>query len=231
VNLFYQPLIGEGIHYLDEEESRHCVKVLRRQSGDTISITDGKGFFYEALIRKADSGQCTFDIVKQTSEKNRSFRIHIAVSPTKNTDRIEWFVEKSVEIGIDEVTLIECKNSERSYIKTERLRKVAVSAMKQSIRATLPKINEITPFDKVVGVDATQKFIAYVDAANPAHLMNETKPGGDYLVLIGPEGDFTAQELEAAVDEQFTKVSLGESRLRTETAALAACHILALVNR
>jgi 16S rRNA (uracil1498-N3)-methyltransferase len=231
VNLFYQPLIADGILHLDEEESRHCVKVLRKQSGDAIKVTDGKGVFYEALIKKADSSQCTFDIVSRSPEKQRGFRIHMAVSPTKNTDRIEWFVEKSVEIGIDEITLIECKNSERSHIKTERLRKVAISAMKQSVRAVLPVINDVTQFDEILNVNANQKFIAYVDSTNPAHLINEANTGNSYLVLIGPEGDFTNTELEAAISKDFTKVSLGESRLRTETAAIASCHILTLINR
>jgi 16S rRNA (uracil1498-N3)-methyltransferase len=231
VNLFYQPLVSEGTYYLDEEESRHCIKVLRKHAGETINLTDGKGSFYEAVIKKADTSQCTFEIVRHTPEKSKTFTIHVGISPTKNTDRIEWFVEKSVEIGIDEITLIECKNSERAHVKLQRLQKVAISAMKQSVKATLPKINAITAFDEIVKANVPQKFIAHVDITNPVHLINVVRPGSSYLVLVGPEGDFTTAELESAKNQNFIKVSLGESRLRTETAGVAACHILSLVNR
>lgn len=230
MNLFYQPLIEEGIRFLDEEESRHCVKVLRKRPGESIHLTDGKGFFYEGVITKADASQCIFDINSQTREKEKDFRIHIAISPTKNADRIEWFIEKSVEIGIDHITLLECKNTERSHIKAERLKKVAVSAMKQSGRATLPQVSGMTGFNDIISTDCHQKFIAYVDHANPLHLLNAAQPKKNYLVLVGPEGDFSKEELLLAGKAGFTKVSLGDSRLRTETAGIAACHILNLVN-
>lgn len=231
MNLFYQPLISENIYHLDEEESRHCIKVLRKRQGELIHITDGKGSFYDALIVKDDPRQCTFTIKHQSKEKEKAFSVHIAIAPTKNADRIEWFVEKSVEIGVDHITLIDCKNSERSFIKTERLKKVAISAMKQSIKATLPEVSGIIPFHDLIDQhQAAQRFIAYVDAANPRHLKDEAAPGQHYLVLIGPEGDFSKEELEAALASGYKKVNLGHSRLRTETAGIAACHTLNLIN-
>lgn len=230
MNLFYQPQIDQGIHYLDEEESRHCIKVLRRRAGDQLQITDGKGFFYHALITDADPRRCSFNIREQRKENEKTFTIHIAISPTKNADRIEWFVEKTVEIGIDQITLLDCKNSERSFIKTDRLKKVAISAMKQSIKATLPVINDMISFDTFIQHREEEKFIAFVDMANPLHLKDAAKSKGKYLVLIGPEGDFSNEELDAATALNFTKVSLGKSRLRTETAGIAACHLLNLIN-
>ncbi|SKC83094.1 16S rRNA (uracil(1498)-N(3))-methyltransferase [Ohtaekwangia koreensis] len=230
MNLFYQPLLPEGILYLDADESRHCIKVLRHNTGDVIHITDGKGFFYDAVITKADDRQCTFRIQEKSAKPVRDYTIHIAISPTKNADRIEWFVEKAVELGVDIVSIINCENTERTYLKKERLEKVAVSAMKQSLKATLPRIEGLLEFDAIVKSEASQKFIAFVDQQNPDHLKNIALPGKDYLVLIGPEGDFSAEELSAAIANGFQKVSLGQSRLRTETAGLAACHILNLAN-
>jgi 16S rRNA (uracil1498-N3)-methyltransferase len=196
-----------------------------------IHITDGKGSFYDALIVKEDPRQCTFEIARQTKETEKGFFIHIAIAPTKNTDRIEWFVEKSVEIGIDHITLLDCENSERSYLKTERLKKVAISALKQSIKATLPEISGITPFQDFIDISHQgQRFIAHVDTANPLHLKNEASAAQHYTVLIGPEGDFSKEELDAALMLGYRKVTLGKSRLRTETAGIAACHILNLVN-
>jgi 16S rRNA (uracil1498-N3)-methyltransferase len=231
VNLFYQPQINEGIHHLDDEESRHCVKVLRKNSGDTISITDGKGFFYDALITKADARKCEFSIQKTIPQEQKDYQIHIAVSPTKNADRIEWFVEKATEFGVDTISLIECENSERAFFKIERLRKLAVSAMKQSLKATLPTVNEIVSFSSFLEA-ATEpgKFIAYVDSGNPTHLQDVVNKGETTVVLIGPEGDFSREEIFEAIGKGFVKVSLGKSRLRTETAALAACHMVNLVN-
>ena len=231
MNLFYQPLIPEGVHYLDEEESRHCVKVLRRNLGDTIRITDGKGSFYDCVITGTDSKKCSFNIQNKQSEKPRNYSIHIAISPTKNPDRIEWFTEKAVEFGVDRITLLQCDNSEKTYLKTERLKKMAISAMKQSLKATLPVITEPTPFQKFIATEsADEKFIAFVDESNPHHLKDAAIKGKSVIVLIGPEGDFSNDELQAALKNNYSKVSLGKSRLRTETAGMAACHILNLIN-
>jgi 16S rRNA (uracil1498-N3)-methyltransferase len=231
VNLFYQPLISEGIHHLDEEESKHCTRVLRKGIGDTINITDGKGFFYEAVVRRPDFRKCEFDIQKTLRSPERKFTVHIAVSPTKNADRIEWFVEKATEFGIDQITLINCENTERSFLKVDRLKKLAVSAMKQSLKAKLPVIHDLIPFALLIKSTAAQgKYIAYVDNANPLNLQTAIRKNEDTIVLIGPEGDFSPTEVQAAIDHGFVKVSLGASRLRTETAAIAACHIVNLAN-
>jgi 16S rRNA (uracil1498-N3)-methyltransferase len=229
VNLFYQPLIAEGVLHLDADESRHCVKVLRRQAGDALRITDGKGFFYDAIITQASDRQCVFRIEQQIAAEPSAAFIHIAVSPTKNADRIEWFVEKAVEIGVSRITLMECEHTERTYLKKDRLEKVAVSAMKQSLKATLPVIDGLVPFQTVINDADTQgRFIAYVDQDNPDHLV-DMPAAPSYLLLIGPEGDFSQAELIQALTAGFRKVSLGKSRLRTETAALVGCHILNLL--
>jgi 16S rRNA (uracil1498-N3)-methyltransferase len=230
LNLFYQPGISEGVTHLDAEESRHAVRVLRMSEGDQLSLTDGKGFFYSAKITKADSKNCQFEISDKKETPKRNFHIHIAIAPTKNADRIEWFVEKATEIGIDEISFILCQNSERKVINTERVEKIAVSAMKQSQQALLPKLNELVPFKKIVEVKADQKFIGFVDSANPLHLKKLAQPQKKYLILIGPEGDFSKEELELAIQNGFEKVSLGANRLRTETAGLVAVQTLGLVN-
>ena len=231
MNLFYQPLIPRGALYLDPDESRHAVKVLRKRNGDAIRITDGNGVFYEGIITDADARQCAFEIHTSTPEPRRNFKIHIAISPTKNTDRIEWFVEKSVELGVDEITLLQCEHTERQHLKIERLKKNAISAMKQSLKAWLPILHPIISFkDFVPSATEEQKFIAHVDDQNHFHLQRAVDPGLPYLVLIGPEGDFSSDELTLAKRYGFKKVSLGSSRLRTETAGLAACHILNLAN-
>lgn len=230
MNLFYQPLIPTGVHYLDAEESRHCVKVLRKRSGEELRLTDGKGSFYSATIVKADPQQCTFQIAKQEEVASLPYSIHIAMSPTKNADRIEWFIEKATEFGIDEISLLDCEHTERSFIKKERLDKVAISAMKQSLKARIPVIHELRKFSAIIELSAQQKFIAFVDQTNPHHLQQLASANQHYLVLIGPEGDFSKDELTLALQNGFQKVSLGNSRLRTETAGLAACHILNLIN-
>ena len=231
MNLFYQPRIAEHIFHLEEEESRHCVKVLRKREGEIIRLTDGKGSFYDAVITKADPGACQFNITNTYTPSPLTFSIHVAIAPTKNIDRIEWFVEKSVELGIDRISLIECDHSERTFIKTERLKKVAISAMKQSLKALLPTIESPISFRSFVEQQhADQNFIAYVDDQNTTQLKDIAKPNNSYLVLIGPEGDFSNDELMFALQNNFVKVGLGKSRLRTETAGIAACHILNLVN-
>lgn len=228
--LFYQPDIATGSTWLSEEESKHCTKVLRKREGEAITVTDGKGFFYDCTIKKADSRKCEFFIDSVKTETTKTYRIHIAIAPTKNADRLEWFVEKATEMGIDEITLLECDHSERTYTKTERLLKVAVSAMKQSQKATVPILNELMPFADILSKESDQRFIAYVDHSNPQHLFKTAKPGKKYLVLIGPEGDFSKRELDLALQNDFVKVSLGTSRLRTETAGMAACCLLNSIN-
>jgi 16S rRNA (uracil1498-N3)-methyltransferase len=228
--LFYQPELANGSHWLPEEESRHCIKVLRTREGEAITVTDGNGFFYDCRITKADARKCEFSLIATTPVVVKAYSIHIAIAPTKNADRMEWFVEKATELGVDEITLMECEHGERTFLKTERLQKMAISAMKQSQQGKLPTINGLTPFSSVLSRKASQKFIAYVDFTNPRQLFAAATVGGDYLVLIGPEGDFSKEELAKAMDAGIEKVSLGNTRLRTETAGMAACSALALKN-
>lgn len=230
-NLFYQPGIQYGSHFLDPEESRHATKVLRRKAGDTIHITDGKGFLYTCKITDPKPDKCAFVIESSEQEKTKSFQIHIAIAPTKNPDRTEWFVEKAIEIGIDEISFIKCDNSERTSIKLERIEKLAISAMKQSLKLALPKIHPIRQLDQLIKADNSgKKFIAYVDSTNPDELFKAAQSNESYTVLIGPEGDFSPAELDLALQNGYQKVALGPSRLRTETAGLAACHTLNLIN-
>jgi 16S rRNA (uracil1498-N3)-methyltransferase len=229
--LFYQPEIANGVLWLNEDESRHCTKVLRKAKGDLITITDGKGFFYECSITHASSTKCEFSLNKTMREANQNFSIHIAIAPTKNTDRIEWFVEKATEVGIYEISLMECERSERSFIKMDRLVKVSISAMKQSQKATLPVINDLIPFEKVIDQSQErEKFMAFVDHSNPSLLQKVASQSSNYLLLVGPEGDFSEKELIFAEQRGFQKVSLGPSRLRTETAGLVACCLLNSIN-
>lgn len=230
--LFYQPDLDQGAYYLNEEESKHCIKVLRKKSGEPFLLTDGKGSYYEAVITDANPRKCTFHVTRTYAEPSRNFHIHLAISPTKNPDRLEWMVEKCVEIGIDKITFINCDNTERPWLKTDRLKKVALSAMKQSQRATLPDLSELIPFQEFMQTNSgnAQRFIAYVDQSNPDHLYMKAEKGRHYIVLIGPEGDFSQSELELSQQNDFQKVSLGSNRLRTETAGLFACSILNLIN-
>ena len=230
--LFYQPAINQGVHFLDSEESRHCTKVLRLKQGDSFDVIDGLGTQFTCIITDPNPRKCLFDILeKKGPEPDRDFKIHIAIAPTKNIDRIEWFVEKAVEMGIEEISFIKCKNSERTTIKMERINRKAVSAMKQSRNIKLPKINELQSVNDFYSL-ATEKskFICHVDDANPDLLYQKAKSGNTYCVLIGPEGDFTNEELTSAREHGFVKVSLGHSRLRTETAGISACHTLNLIN-
>jgi 16S rRNA (uracil1498-N3)-methyltransferase len=228
--LFYQPDIDLGSLHLSEDESRHVVRVLRSTTGDILELTNGKGSLCKIRITNADPHKCLFEIVEREESKRKSFAIHIAIAPTKNADRIEWFVEKSVEIGINKISFMLCKTSERKSINMERVEKIAISAMKQSGQYWLPELIGMCPLKEIVATPASQKFIAYVDSSNPNHLKSIAKPNQDYLILIGPEGDFSKDELLMAEQAGFSKVSLGANRLRTETAGVAACHILNLIN-
>jgi 16S rRNA (uracil1498-N3)-methyltransferase len=228
MNLFYQPNLPEAT-YLDTEESKHCVKVLRMQAGDSIEVIDGKGSLFKADIIEANHKKCSFSILEKITTEQSSFRKHIAIAPTKNIDRIEWFVEKAVEIGIDEISFILCDHSERKVLKPERLEKKALSAMKQSYKFWMPKINELKPYNDFLQLKHKgMKSIAFVDFENPVQLKDLLDSKQDSLVLIGPEGDFSEQEVKLAEEAGFKKVGLGNSRLRTETAGIVACHLMNL---
>ncbi|MEK6780720.1 MAG: 16S rRNA (uracil(1498)-N(3))-methyltransferase [Bacteroidota bacterium] len=230
MNIFYQPDIDIGDLTLSEDESRHAIKVLRSENGDILDLTDGKGSYFKVRITKVDVRNCVFEILERKKQPRKSFYIHIAIAPTKNADRLEWFVEKSVEIGVDKISFMVCKNSERKTINLERIEKIAVSAMKQSGQCWLPEVISVKPMTEIVSTSSSQKFIAYVDHSNPKHLKSVANPNQDYLVLIGPEGDFSDEELSLAEQAGFLKVSLGPNRLRTETAGITACHLLNMVN-
>ncbi|MDQ3535397.1 MAG: 16S rRNA (uracil(1498)-N(3))-methyltransferase [Bacteroidota bacterium] len=231
--LFYQPQISAGVQYLDEEESRHAIKVLRLKERDPITVIDGKGSFYESVITEANSKKCKFNILTTNRDcEDKKHYIHLAIAPTKNPDRMEWFTEKSVEFGIDEITFLLCERSERKHFNSGRIEKKAISAMKQSLKATLPIINLPLSFAGFIEKYPLQKnkFIAYVDVDIPQHLKAAAKPNEDYVVLIGPEGDFSPDEISMAQEHGFIPVHLGKSRLRTETAGIASCLILNLIN-
>ena len=231
MNWFFQPAIPEGNHFLVDEEFRHCIKVLRKKVGDQIQLVDGKGTYYFAVLTSVEKNRCTFSLSNSEAENKKEYHIHIAIAPTKNQDRVEWFVEKAIEFGVDQISFIRCFHSERTSIKQERIDRIAVSAMKQSGRATLPRFSILTDFKTFIETTTDdQRFIAYVDQQNPNHLFQVATPAKNYTVLIGPEGDFSEEEIESASKQGFRKVSLGNYRLRTETAAISACQILHLVN-
>lgn len=230
MQLFYAPDIATN-PVLPEEESGHCTRVLRLAEGAEIELTDGKGSFYRAVITAAHPKHCAVNILETWKPgKPWDAYIHIAVAPTKNIDRMEWFAEKATEIGIDEITCLRCRFSERKEIKTARLEKILVSAMKQSQKAMLPKLNDMTDFRSFVQLPFSgQKFIAHCEAGEKPLLKEIYQPGSNALVLIGPEGDFSPEEIRWAEAQGFQPISLGKSRLRTETAALASCltlHVL-----
>ncbi|KJF43826.1 16S rRNA (uracil(1498)-N(3))-methyltransferase [Draconibacterium sediminis] len=232
MQLFYVPTISGAEVILDETESKHAVRVLRLKEGDEIELVDGKGGFYKARIQNANPKKCQLSIIEsQTEFGKKDFHLHIAIAPTKNIDRTEWFLEKCTEIGIDEVTPLLSEHSERKVIKPERLEKILVSAMKQSVKAYLPKLNELTKLsDLLTQATETKKFIAHCNEGEKPHLKNVVKPGEEVLILIGPEGDFSPEEVELALENGFEAISLGNARLRTETAGVVACHIVNLAN-
>ena len=232
MHVFYTPDIQNRAE-LPAEEAAHAVRVLRLQAGDEVTLTDGKGNFYRAEISVASNKRCLVNILEtQPQEPLWQGHLHIAMAPTKNMDRTEWFAEKATEIGFDELTFLNCRFSERKVIKTERIQKILVSAIKQSLKARLPRLNEMTDFNKFVRQPFNgQKFIAHCYEGEKPLLKDILKQGEDALVLIGPEGDFSEEEVKTAVAQGFQPVSLGRSRLLTETAALVACHILNLQNQ
>ena len=227
---FYTPEPQTGI--LSDDEAVHVVRVLRLTPGEEIYLMDGKGTFYSAVIDEASKKRCTYHIT-DTSPQPRQWggHLHLAMAPTKNIDRTEWFAEKATEIGFDELTFLDCQFSERRMIKDERIEKILVSAMKQSHKPTLPRLNPMTPFDTFINNDITcPKYIChcYSDELPLLRQQLDGQTTGDALVLIGPEGDFSIDEVKRAEAAGFVSVSLGKSRLRTETAALVAVHLMHL---
>jgi len=240
--LFYLPTLAACVPNdtlnLSEEESRHCIKVMRMGKGDAIFFTDGRGRMAEALIQQADFRRCTVQIMALTQRASpRPYHFHLAIAPTKNAERMEWLVEKCVEIGIDSLTFLQTENTERDHFNLGRMEKKAVAALKQSLQSWLPTLNgpiELTKFlaslPDLAQVPTAQRFIAYADLDNPRTLFGNLSAGGEVCVLVGPEGDFSPQELNLALAAGFEKISLGPTRLRTETAGLVAGHTVALRN-
>lgn len=237
VRFFYVPDAANAIE-LPEEEAQHAVRVLRMSNGDEMMLMDGKGTFYRAIITEATKKRCFYRI-EEAMPQQRQWQphLHLAVAPTKNMDRMEWLAEKATEIGFDELTFLKCRWSERTSIKTERIEKILVSAMKQSHKAWKPVVNEMTSFEaflRKVQNENIQKFMCHChdeELGEKKHLKDVIERGKDTLILIGPEGDFSAEEVKQALLQGFQSVSLGKSRLRTETAALVAVHLMSLANQ
>lgn len=228
MHLFYQPDISTG--FLPPEESHHAVKVLRLTSGTVITLADGIGNHCQAVLTDISPNRAAFQITGTTHTPQRNFSIHLAIAPTKNIDRIEWLLEKCTEIGVESVTPLLCKASERKVVNPDRLEKVIVSALKQSLQAYKPVLHPLTDFSEFVRQPMLppQRFIAHMDTSAQS-LTKVALPRMDYVVLIGPEGDFTREEVVLAKENQFKSVGLGPSRLRTETAGLMAVVALNLL--
>lgn len=235
MQLFYTPDIDPAHpnYILSEDESKHCIRVLRLEAGAAVQLIDGRGGLYNAIIVDAHPKRTVLQInsVVQAFNK-RNHYLHIAIAPTKNIERMEWFVEKATEIGIDEITPVICHRSERRELKTDRLNKIITSAIKQSIKAYHPALNEPVSFTQLLAKPfGGQKFIAHCEPVQKDTLSSVIDKRGSYLILIGPEGDFTPNEIDTAIQNGYKAITLGESRLRTETAALEACFELNFLNR
>ncbi|MEO5788248.1 16S rRNA (uracil(1498)-N(3))-methyltransferase [Gelidibacter sp.] len=233
MQLFYNPDLDELTTQISftKDESRHIVKVLRKSSGDQLQITNGKGWLFTAEITIADLKNCTAIILSKSFEPSRNYKVHLAVAPTKMNDRYEWFLEKATEIGVDTITPIICDHSERKAIKNDRFEKILQSAMKQSLHYYMPELQEAISFsDFVAHPFYGQKFIAHCEETERTSLKNALQPSADVLILIGPEGDFSSAEIKLAIASGFKPVTLGNTRLRTETAAIVACHSVTFCN-
>lgn len=233
MQLFYNPTINESSEFFsfDKEESKHIIKVLRKKDTDILFVTNGLGFLFKTKITLASDTKCTVKIVSVEKGLTPKYHLHLAVAPTKMNDRYEWFLEKATEIGIAEITPIICDHSERKAIKTDRFDKIIQSAMKQSNQFYLPKLNEPISFKDFIKVknDGIQ-LIAHCEETNKKSLKDILKPNENITILIGPEGDFSEKEIQLALENKYIPISLGNTRLRTETAAIVACHSVAFVN-
>ena len=229
--LFYAPNIYTTLE-LPEDEAAHCLRVLRLGVGAELDVTDGKGNFYKTVISSIAGKHCYLEIVEKiTPAKGWRGHLHLAIAPTKNMDRIEWLIEKATEIGIDEITFLNCRFSERKVVKTDRIERIVVSGMKQSLKPLKPIVNEMVDFKKFIAATRDgARFIAHCYDGDRKLLKEQLLQGVDATILIGPEGDFSPEEVETAIAAGFVPVSLGNSRLRTETAGLVACHTFNLIN-
>ena len=233
MQLFYAPNIDTAtdVFTFDREESKHIVKVLRKQEGAVLQLTNGKGYLFESRIIQASENKCMVEITENRFFEKRPFRIHMAVAPTKMNDRYEWFLEKATEIGVDEITPIICDHSERKVIKTERFDKILVSAMKQSNQFYLPILNPAIKLSEFLSTERSgQKFIAHCEETSKTELKNQIEINQEYTLLIGPEGDFSTNEIDKALANGYQAATLGNTRLRTETAAIVGCHTFVIKN-
>ena len=233
MQLFYSSDISEqnNTFTFPKDESRHIVKVLRKKVGDILYITNGNGFLFTAKITIADQKNCVVSIENSEFKKPTDYKLHLAVAPTKMNDRYEWFLEKATEIGITSITPIFCDHSERKKVKLDRFEKILQSAMKQSLHLYLPTLNQPISFKDYINQDFSgDLFIAHCEETDKKSLKNEIKPNTEITILIGPEGDFSVNEIETAIKNKFIPVTLGNTRLRTETAAIVACHSVAFIN-
>ncbi|WP_055444680.1 16S rRNA (uracil(1498)-N(3))-methyltransferase [Lacinutrix himadriensis] len=233
MQLFYNPDITENTtaFSFNKEESKHIVKVLRKSVDQTLQITNGNGWLFTAQITVADIKKCVVQIIDKKLQAKKNYTLHLAVAPTKMNDRYEWFLEKATEIGIDSITPIICDHSERKIIKPERFEKIIQSATKQSLNCYLPKLNPAIAFKDFIKQDFSGNlFIAHCEETHRKSLKNELRAKQNITILIGPEGDFSVKEIEQALQSHFIPVTLGETRLRTETAAIVACHSVAFIN-
>lgn len=233
MQLFYNPNIDETTENFsfDKEESKHIIKVLRKKDTDILHVTNGLGLLFETEITLASDNKCTVKILSIEKAEPSKFQLHLAVAPTKMNDRFEWFLEKATEIGIHEITPIICDRSERKVVNKERFEKIILTAMKQSNVLFLPKLNEATTFkDFIKHKNKGLQLIAHCEETDKKSLKSVLKPNENVTLLIGPEGDFSEKEIALALENKFVPVSLGNTRLRTETAAIVACHSVVFVN-
>ncbi|MDX9811597.1 MAG: 16S rRNA (uracil(1498)-N(3))-methyltransferase [Bacteroidales bacterium] len=234
MQIFYAPDIAGNSHILDENESKHLVRVLRETAGTPVELIDGKGKLYKGFIKTASPKACEIEITDVISDfGKRNYRLHMAISPLKNTDRTEWFVEKSVEMGVDEITPVICSRTEKKIIRSDRINNIIISAMKQSLKAFRPVLHPPVQFGEFIGKEfGGVKMIAHCNTAFLRESIKDTYAReSNALILIGPEGDFTEEETAAALTMGFLSVHLGDSRLRTETAGIAACHSIYFINQ
>jgi 16S rRNA (uracil1498-N3)-methyltransferase len=234
MNIFYCSDINGNKALLSAEESAHCVRVMRQKKGDIVILIDGHGGMFDAVVTAPDSRNCGLEILKSIPhDKRKNYSLHIAIAPTKQIDRFEWFVEKSVEIGIDIITPLLCQRSERKSIRTDRLHKLILSTMKQAMVPYMPTLNELISFsgfvNNVIG-STHNRFIAHLGDAKQKLLKDSLAPQSNVIVLIGPEGDFSQSEIDLAIAHDFVPVSLGKNRLRTETAGIVACQLVNFLN-
>ncbi|MEM1259138.1 MAG: 16S rRNA (uracil(1498)-N(3))-methyltransferase [Bacteroidota bacterium] len=233
MHLFYNPTLDNSFKqfFFSLEESKHIVKVLRKAEGDIVNLTNGRGSLFQAKILEANPKKCKAQIISEEKTIPRLHSLHIAIAPTKMNDRFEWFLEKATEIGIQEITPILCDHSERKVIKQERLEKVLQSAMKQSLQTFLPKLNPLMSLQEFLGsVKGGLNLVAHCHPEEKLELKRRVQADKDVVILIGPEGDFSKDEINLALHEGFLPVSLGRNRLRTETAGIVACTTVAMIN-